>query len=367
MNKSKLVLHIARTSLAGAPIRIVDALNKHTKYEARLAVYLPIRLSDERLMFREDISWENPNQRIEVVELARRADVIHMHHYMNTDITNPFMLDFDHLKKPTCKILRHFHSDRDFLSKTEIRFEESLKKDKNPKVVIPHYPERTFPDLDIVPNIIPINNELYKPVITNNEKPKVVYSASNRTSSKGTRWATKGYPEVSPLLKNLSEKYNFEYIEIHNMTFKDAMLIKQQADIVIGDVVTGSYHLTELEALAQGKPTITYLDGRSVMTFMNTFKTNDIPFVNADINNLEYAIKDLVENPDLRQQIGSFSREWIEKYYDDSELIKKFVQIYDDILSDKPILRKNAENHTAVKNYLYNRVYDYNWLRSNSI
>ena len=364
MEKSKLVLHIARTSLAGAPIRIVDALNKYTEYEARLAVYLPIRLPDERLMYKEDISWENPNQRIEVVELAKRADVIHMHHFMNTDITNPFLLDFDYLKKPTCKILRHFDSDRDFLSKTEIRYEETYKNDKLPKVVIPHYPERTFPDLDIVPNIIPINDELYKPVETNNEKLKVVYSASNRTSYKDARWATKGYPEVSPLLKNLSEKYNFEYIEINNMTFKEAMSIKQQADIVIGDVVTGSYHLTELEALAQGKPSITYLDGRSIMTFMNTFKSPDIPFVNANIDNLEYAIKDLIENKDLRKQIGIFSREWIEKYYDDSKLVKKFVQIYDDILLDKSIIRKNSENNITAKNYLYNQVYDYNWLRN---
>ena len=97
---------------------------------------------------------------------------------------------------------------------------------------------------------------------------------------------------------------------------------------------------------------------------MNTFKSPDIPFVNANIDNLEYAIKDLIENKDLRKQIGIFSREWIEKYYDDSKLVKKFVQIYDDILLDKSIIRKNSENNITAKNYLYNQVYDYNWLRN---
>ena len=33
------------------------------------------------------------------------------------------------------------------------------------------------------------------------------------------------------------------------------------ADIVIGDIVTGSYHLTELEALSMGKPSLMYTIG----------------------------------------------------------------------------------------------------------
>ena len=363
MEKTKFVLHLAKTSLAGAPLRIVEALNKYTNYEARLAVYLPITLPNKNYMYKEDIVWQNPEQRKEIAELVKKADIIHMHHYMNTDITNPFMIDLVKSSKPTCKILRHFHSDKNNVSRTEIRFDENYAKDNLPKVVIPHYPERTFLNLDIVPNIIPINDELYLPKETKNERLKVVFSASNKTSYKTNRWATKGYPEVSAKLRSLSEKYNFEYIEINSMPFKEAMVIKQDADIVIGDIVTGSYHLTELESLSQGKPTLTYLDGRSVMTFMNTFKTKDIPFINVNIEGLDQAIYDLIQKPELRKQIGMFSRNWIEKHYDDSQLIQKFVQIYDGILADKNIERENSHEYISVKDYLYNHVYDYKWQR----
>ncbi len=363
MDKTKFVLHMAKTSLAGAPLRIVDALNKYTKYSARLAVYLPITLPDNNYMYREDIVWQNPEQRKEIAQLVKKADIIHLHHYMNTDLTNPFMIDLVKTSKPDCKILRHFHSDKEYISKTEIRFNENFAKDDLPKVVIPHYPERTFLNLDIVPNIIPINDELYLPKETSNQKLKIVFSASNKASYKKNRWATKGYPEVSTLLRRLSEKYNFEYIEINDIAFSDAMKIKQNADIVIGDVVTGSYHLTELEALSQGKPTITYMDGRSVMTFMNTFKTKDIPFVNVNIDGLEQAILDLTKNSELRVQIGKFSRSWIEKHYDDSQLIQKFVQIYDDILANKDIDREACNEYLLAKDYLYKQVYNYKWER----
>lgn len=364
MQDKKNVLHLAKTSLAGAPIRIVEALNKYTNYSARLATYLPITLPNGEYMFREDITWQNPKQRSELLELAKNADIIHMHHYMNTDLTNPFMIDFNKITKPTCKILRHFHSSHSYIAKTEIRFEDNYQKDNLPKVVIPHYPERTFMNLDIVPNIIPIKEPLYMPCETNNTKLKIVYSASNKASRKSDRWATKGYPEVSAVLKQLSEKYDFEYIEINNLTFTKAMEIKKQADIVIGDVVTGSYHLTELEALSQGKPTITYLDGRSVMTFMNTFKTQDIPFINANIDSLEQVISDLISDREFLKQIGKFSRAWIEKYYDDSVLINKFVEIYDKILENKDITRENTKEFYHVKEFLYNTVYDYDWKRT---
>ena len=59
---------------------------------------------------------------------------------MNTDLTNPFMIDLVKTSKPDCKILRHFHSDKEYISKTEIRFNENFAKDDLPKVVIPHYP-----------------------------------------------------------------------------------------------------------------------------------------------------------------------------------------------------------------------------------
>jgi len=272
-------------------------------------------------------------------DLVKKADIIHFHHFMEMEFYNPFLINFLKETKPECKLLRHFHTDKEYISRTDLDFNKYYPNDKLPRVVIPHYPERTFLDCSILPNILPINESYCMPKDVNNTKPIVVYSASNRTSYKQERWATKG---------NLKKRNSTNI---------------QNADIVIGDIVTGSYHLTELEALSMGKPTLTYLDGRSVMTFINTFKTKDIPFVNVNIDNLEYALCDLVKNKNLCRNIGNFSREWMEKFYDDKVLIKSFTNIYDKLLNGENIVREGYPEHKDAKEFLYNRVYDYNWMR----
>lgn len=359
MSKKKLVVHIARTSLAGAPIRIVNALNKYSEYSARLINFTPAKTSDGALVYEEDLHWNVDKD--EALDLIKNADIIHFHHWFDLKF-NPFLIDFFAITKPNCKMMRHFHSDRYFLSKTEIKFDEMYKKDKLPKVVIPHYPERTFMDLPILPNIMPIKDEEYLPKEINNEKVKVVYSASQSRSMYEFRWATKGYEQVSKKLKELSERFNFEYIEISGKTFKEAMSLKRDSDIVVGDIVTGSYHLTELEGLSQGKPVLTWLDGRSVSTFMNTFKSKNIPFVNVNLSEIEDVLKELVENKDLRKHIGEYSRNWIEQSYKEEVLIKEFSRVYSELLKTGTIkTRVNCEKFVEAKEFINNRLYDIKW------
>ena len=360
MEKEKLVLHVARTSLAGAPIRLVNALNKHTKYAARLLDFIPLKMDDGSYKFPEDLDWHVEQDRAIAKNMIKMADIIHFHHYMDP-VLNPFLVDFTKETKPDCKIIRQFHSPKDFVRKVEFKFDESYAKDTLPKFVIPHCAERTFLDLDIVPNIVPIDEEYCMPYETNNKKLKVLYSASCTTPRLEERWATKGYPEVSAKLKELSKKLDFEYVEISHTEFYETMQLKREADIIIGDTVTGSYHLTELEALSMGKPCLTYLDARSAITFINTFKSKDIPFVNVYMDEIENALTELINNKKLREDIGKFSREWMEKYYREEILIQKFVDVYDKILAGETIIREDADKYPEVKEFLYNKIYDYRW------
>ena len=202
MNKEKLVLHISKTSLAGAPIRLSDALNKYTKYKSRLLDFMPLTTEDGLYKYPEDLNWHDNAQREEAKKLIKEADIIHFHHYIDIRI-NPFLTYFDKEAKAGCKFIRQFHSPYEFINRTEIRFEENYKKDNLPKVVIPHCAERTFLNLDIVPNIIPIDEEYCRPLKTNNKKLRVLYSASCKTPRLQERWATKGYPELRRKLKKL--------------------------------------------------------------------------------------------------------------------------------------------------------------------
>ena len=54
------VVHLALTPLAGSPVRIVDALNKHTGVEARLVVRWPDMYGSRT--FPGDLEWEGDVQ-----------------------------------------------------------------------------------------------------------------------------------------------------------------------------------------------------------------------------------------------------------------------------------------------------------------
>ncbi len=353
--KDSLVILISKTPLAGAPVRIVNALNKYTDFSARLINFNPNCYGART--FPEDLSWEKDRE--ECLDLISKADILHFNHFFDIESeNNPFGLNFRKLN-PKAKIIRHFHSELKFIFGNDAY--EILKNDKYPKIVIPHYPERTFLDAFVVPNIIPINSEILCPIKTNNSIPKVFFSASCGRSMWETRWNTKAVPQVLEKFKYLQRKTEFDFQLIQNTPYEKCMQLKQQSDIVIGDTTSGSYHLTDLEALSMGKPCFSYLDSRVQFTLQNLLKCDDLPFINTRLEEIDLPFIEIAKNKILREEIGKFSRAWIEKYYNDKNLVKFFEEVYQKVLNNEPLTRQNDLNFPNAKTFLYNDLYDMQW------
>lgn len=332
-----LVLHMSYTPLAGAPIRLVNTINKYTTFNARLINFNPYIY--ENRVFEEDLIWEKDKE--EALELLSKADIIHFHHWMELD-NNGFNIDFNRIVKNNCKFIRMFHSNINFISHNNENKRNTIINDNIPKLVIPHSPERSFLNAIVVPNIVPINDEDYKPLNMNNEKPIIFYSYTYNNYGFSSRWDTKGYPEVSELLNEFKD---ISYIQkITNTPFFECLKLKRQSDIVIDDIITGSYHLTSLEALSQGKPVLSYLDNRTQYILRELTGAEELPFVNVKVEEAKYVLKELCENKKLRDEIGAYSRKWMEKYYNDKDLIKIYVQVYEDLLNGKNISREKPSD-----------------------
>ena len=69
----------------------------------------------------------------------------------------------------------------------------------------------------------------------------------------------------------------------------------------------------------------------------------------------------LRELKELREEIGRFSRKWMEKHYREDILIKQFTDVYDKLLAGEKIEREGAKEYSLSKEFLYNRVYDFRW------
>lgn len=352
-----LVIHISFTPLAGAPIRIVQALNQYTDYDVRLINFNPSAYGTRT--FPEDLIWEKDKD--ECLELLSKADIIHAYHFFDFENDNgPFGFNLKQFVKKDCKFVRQFESSLDFVSRCGFT-KEKIINDKYPKIVIPHYPERTFLDAFVVPNIIPINDKILLPKHNENDAVEVFFSASDSNSMWDYRWDAKGLPEVFAKFNSLKTEAKFNLSVIQNTPYEECQKLKQNSDIVIGDTTTGSYHLTDLEALAMGKPTFTYLDGRTQMVLQTLLGCADLPFVNTRLEEIDLPFIELVNNKKLRTEIGNFSRNWIEKYYNEQKLVKIYEDVYEKLLNDEPIHRQNYLKFKQAKTFLYNNLYDLQW------
>ena len=315
-----LVVHIAFTPLAGAPIRIVNALNQYTDIKARLINTDPKAYG--KRTFPEDLIYEK--DKAECLDLLAEADIIHCHHWIDFNSDNNLLhLNLSKLVKKGAKFVRHFHSDLDYVAKNKLFAisSQQIINDPYPKLVISHCAERTFLDAFVVPNIIPINSPALRPKAIQNTRTTIFFSASSIGSMWCERWNTKGLPEVCEKIKSLQKKIDFEFRLVTNTPYDQCQRLKQESDIVIGDTTSGAFHLTDLEGLSQGKPVFSYLDGRTQLTLTNLVGCTDLPFVNTRLEEIDLPLIEIIKNKELRQEIGSFSRKWIEQYYSPQKLI----------------------------------------------
>ena len=333
-----ICVHVSYTPLAGAPIRIVNALNKWTDIKARL-INLNPNIYGERV-FEEDLIWEKDIE--EALRLIANADIICFHHWMKLD-DNGFKINFLNTAKKNCKFIRQFHSNLDFISGYNDDNKKIILSDNLPKLVTPHAHERSFLNAKIVPFIIPINDENYKPQHkTENDKPTIFYSYTFNNEGFSSRWDTKGYLEVSLLLEQFKDSANIK--KITNIPFSECLRIKRNSDIVIDDIITGNYHYTSLEALSQGKTTLAYLDNRTQYILRELTGASELPFVNVKMEEAKYVLEELCRDKKLREQIGDYSRKFMEKYCSDKDLIKIYKKVYEDILNGKDISREYPKN-----------------------
>lgn len=134
-------------------------------------------------------------------------------------------------------------------------------------------------------------------------RPKIVHAPSRR--------GVKGSEYVVAALEALSASYDFDFILVEGMNQTDAFAIYQEADIIIDQLIIGTYGVFALEAMAMGKPVVTYLRSDLVETYPCS-----LPIISASKDNLAEVVADLLENPSRRNELGKRGREYVERYHD---------------------------------------------------
>lgn len=146
------------------------------------------------------------------------------------------------------------------------------------------------------------------------KKPVVVHAPSKR-GNKGSDYVFKAVEEF---------KDQIEFVLVENKTQEEAFEIYRTADIIIDQLLAGTYGVFSIEAMALGKPVITYIDDEIIKTF-----PDELPIISASTKSLKQELKRLIENEELRIEKGMESRKYVEKYHDcnkNAQLLKEIYQ-----------------------------------------
>ncbi|MBL7246158.1 glycosyltransferase family 4 protein [Heyndrickxia sporothermodurans] len=315
--------------IAGQMGILSDALQKKGHYSIGYNTYFSY-LGYEDYLINTNFDYLSEKQE----ELIEYFDIFHFH-YAKT--LNPSFEDLPLIQKKHKKMLmHHWGNDVRFHDKAKVNNPYVNTWDSPPNDVIDqvltklsaHIKEAIVQDYEVYEyvkdyydkvHVVPIAINLSQftprfPQVTK-EKPLILHAPTN-PYFKGTAF-------IENVIEELRKTHNFDYRRIEGMNHKEVIKLYEEADIIIDQVLCGSYGLLSVESMALGKPVVTYIRPDLISTF-----PDDLPIVNANPDNLYDQVKLLLDNPILRQQLGILGRDYVSRVHDHHIIADQLLDIY---------------------------------------
>jgi hypothetical protein len=305
------VVHVSWDPLSAAPYRLVS-VQRLCGLDARLIS--EDRSYGNRSYPHDALMTGDPDL---IAHLLTEADVVHYHNWWREGELfkhHPWAWELVRGKPSVIQ----FHSPR------APWYEEQLREPSLVKLVVAQFHVRQYPECTPVPNAVPIDDPLHRPLGVENDPPVVAYTPP---ICDGEGWYDKGYPQTLAVLER-----GFRHRVITDAPWEQVMRLRQGCDIAIDEVVTGSYHMCSLESLSQGLATIAGLDEETVDALERVTGTREHPWIVARPETLERELTKLVEDAGYRQAKRREARAWMERYWSPQALTARYLEAYETAL-----------------------------------
>jgi glycosyltransferase involved in cell wall biosynthesis len=297
-------------NVAGIPWQNVQALRRRG-VDARLVVFNQGRLHSDA-----DVDLRRPRgflrgQAVQWRALARllpRTDVFHF--YFGLTLV-PKSLQFPLLRAFRKKSLYHFLGS-DIRGRTPADLAYGKRADA--RVVGSYDAVRWVPDAEVIPPGLDLAAYSLVPP-SDRARPLVVHAPSDR-KRKGTEHVVRACEELG-----------VELDVVERVPHDEARLRYERADIVVEQLNAGWHGVFALEAMALGKPVVTYLKDDVVRRTEEAFGV-PVPIVSATKETLAERLRPLVDSPAERRRIGAESRAYVERVHDIDKVADRLLELY---------------------------------------
>jgi glycosyltransferase involved in cell wall biosynthesis len=279
--------------------------------DARLVVF-------ERYLLHPEADWslDRPDgflrrqlaQWRSLARLLPRTDVFHF--YFGLTLV-PKSLQFPILRALRKKSVYHFLGS-DIRGKTPA--ELAYGRRAGAQIVGSQDAARWVPEAEVVPPGLDLREYEPRPP-SDNPRPVVLHAPSNR-ARKGTEHVIAACAELPVEL---------EIVE--GLHHDEARKRYERADIVVDQLNAGWYGLFAIEAMALGKPVVSFLHDEARRRTAETLGA-EVPIVQATKDSLGDALRSLVGSPAERRRVGAASRTYVEHVHDADAVADRLLDLY---------------------------------------
>lgn len=167
---------------------------------------------------------------------------------------------------------------------------------------------------------LPVEEIPEKFLLPKNNNLRIYHSFGNsekRGDVKGSGFVGRAVDELK------KEGYRIEFMFFDKVPNLDLRYYQMQADICVEALRQGCYGSTAIECMAMGKPVVGY-----IREDVLKISPSDLPIINANPDNIKEVLRKLIENKDLREEIGRKGREFVLREHDLKVVAKRSEEYY---------------------------------------
>ena len=243
------------------------------------------------------------------LRLLPRTDVFHF--YFGWTLV-PRRLTWPILKTSRTKSVLHFLGS-DIRGKTPD--ELAYARGADARIVGSYDALRWMPDAHVVPPGLDLSH--YAPVPPEDRPRPIVLHAPSSRKRKGTEHVVAA-----------CEGLDVELDVVEGLTHDEARRHYERADLVVDQLNAGWYGIFALEAMALGKPVLSYLRPEAVRETDRALDVQ-VPIVSVTKETLRDRIADLAATPEVRRRLGAASRAYVETVHDADRGADRLLGIYE--------------------------------------
>jgi hypothetical protein len=301
---------LAPVNTAGVPWTTAQALRRRG-VDARLVVFERYTLHPEADVSLDRHGGFARRQLTQWAALARLLPQTDVFHFVFGLTLVPQSLQFPILRAARKKSVMHYLGS-DIRGKTPEQLAYGRKADA--QIIGSYDAIRWVPEAEVIPPGIDLAAIAPVPP-SDRERPLIVHAPSSRRR--------KGTEHVLAAVEGLDA--DLELVE--GLHHDEAFERYRAADIVVDQLNAGWYGLFAIEAMALGKPVVTFLHEEAVARTEEAFGL-EVPIVSATKETLRERLEPLVASAAERRRIGAASRAYVERVHDLERSTDRLLDLY---------------------------------------